>query len=513
MSREGAPGGVARSGATDAESAGLVRGSSDRAERVVRTGARVPPARRPRARRRGTGSPRAGAAAARAAEARSALRAFGAAYQDGGSQEEDQTPPAPRVPAGRVRGRAPGPGGPRAAGPTSPRGRAAGPARAARRARAGSAARRRALASRGRAASAAAAAKAAPAAAAGAKAKGSAAAKIAAALSPGAIPAATAAGAVLGFALAVLAVAQIASALFGFWTDAARSAPASGLPPYVTREMVVAALECQEEYGHPAGCTIAQIIVESGAGDGLSGLAEQDNNLFGIKWADSFAGCPEVSGSSVWGTSEEVGGEDVEVSARFTSFRSHRDCIVFRSRVLLQAERYAGNALIRRAIEEKDSDLMAEGLKDAGYATDSSYVETLKSVMATYGLYRFDGMTVEEYESGEAAMQEVLAAARSQLGVPYVWGGSTPGEALDCSGLTQYCYAQAGIPIPRTADDQRASGEEVPLSEARPGDILWREGHVGIYTGGDSYIHAPRPGDVVREATGISYFECAVRYR
>ena len=110
-------------------------------------------------------------------------------------------------------------------------------------------------------------------------------------------------------------------------------------------------------------------------------------------------------------------------------------------------------------------------------------------------------------------MAAVLEAARSQLGVPYVWGGSTPGEALDCSGLTQWCYSQAGIAIPRTANEQHEGGEEVPLSEARPGDILWRDGHVAIYVGGDSYIHAPKPGDVVREATGVAYFTCAVRYR
>ena len=132
--------------------------------------------------------------------------------------------------------------------------------------------------------------------------------------------------------------------------------------------------------------------------------------------------------------------------------------------------------------------------------------------MDAYGLRRFDGMTVEEYESGEAAMAAVLEAARSQLGVPYVWGGSTPGKALDCSGLTQWCYSQAGIAIPRTANEQHEGGEEVPLSEARPGDILWRDGHVAIYVGGDSYIHAPQPGDHVRVGTGIGRFTCAVRF-
>lgn len=277
--------------------------------------------------------------------------------------------------------------------------------------------------------------------------------------------------------------------------------------------MVEAALECQEEYGHPAGCTIAQIICESGVGDHLSGLAEQDNNLFGIKWSVSFAGCPEVEGSSEWGTSEEVAGENVQTTARFTRFRSHRDCIVFRSRVLLQNERYAGNAIIREAIAERDSDLMAEGLKDAGYATDSAYVEKLKAAMDQWGLRALDGMTVADLEDGGLGAGSIVAAARTQFGVPYVWGGTTPGVGLDCSGLTQWCYAQAGISIPRTANAQMTGGEVVPLSSAVPGDILWRPGHVAIYTGGDSYIHAPKPGDVVREATGISYFTCAVRYR
>lgn len=319
---------------------------------------------------------------------------------------------------------------------------------------------------------------------------------------------------IVAFVACALAVAQLLSALFGFWDDAASKRGLEGLPPYITYEMVEAALECQEEYGHPAGCTIAQIIQESGQGDRMSQLAERDHNLFGMKWWSGYAGCPEVAGKANWATSEEyVPGEHTQITASFIRFTGDAECIRFRSRVFLQAERYSGNALIREAIERRDSDRMAEGLKDAGWATDSSYVESLKSIMAQWGLYRFDSMTVEDLKDASASGNAIVEAAYSQLGVPYVWGGSTPGKALDCSGLTQYCYAQAGIRISHYTGSQYEELRRIPLSEAKPGDILYRSGHVAIYIGDDRYIHEPRTGDVCRMASGIGSFSCALTAR
>jgi len=90
--------------------------------------------------------------------------------------------------------------------------------------------------------------------------------------------------------------------------------------------------------------------------------------------------------------------------------------------------------------------------------------------------------------------------AYDQLGKPYVWGASGP-DSFDCSGLTMYCYeVGAGISISHSSYDQANCGTPVSIGELQPGDILgfrgW--GHVGLFVGGDSFIHAPQTGDVVK---------------
>lgn len=319
---------------------------------------------------------------------------------------------------------------------------------------------------------------------------------------------------IIAFVLVALLVGQIVSALFGFWDAEDKKRSMEGLPPYITYEMVEEAIRCQEEFGHPAGCTIAQIICESGQGETMSQLATRDHNLFGMKWASSFASAPEVAGKAGWTTHEEyTPGQISTITAYFTVFKGDVECIRFRSRVFLQAAHYRNNALIRQAVAEHSSDKMAEGLKDAGWATSSSYVESLKAALDAYNLRRFDSMTVEDLEGGALSADAIVAAAYSQLGVPYVWGGTTPGVGLDCSGLTQYCYRQAGIAIPRNSEDQAAFGRKVPVSQATPGDILWRPGHVGIYIGEDRYIHEPHTGAVCTIASGASYFTSAIKIR
>ena len=102
----------------------------------------------------------------------------------------------------------------------------------------------------------------------------------------------------------------------------------------------------------------------------------------------------------------------------------------------------------------------------------------------------------------------IVNAAYSQIGVPYVWGGTTPGVELDCSGLVQYCYRQAGIPIPRTSGDILAHGTIV--KNPQPGDICWTPGHVAIYIGGGQMIEAQQTGVPVKvSSVRVTYY---VRY-
>ena len=89
---------------------------------------------------------------------------------------------------------------------------------------------------------------------------------------------------------------------------------------------------------------------------------------------------------------------------------------------------------------------------------------------------------------------DAVAIGSNYLGTPYAWGGGAPG-GFDCSGFVSYVYAQMGIALPHQSGDILNSGTVISASEARPGDILWWPGHVGIYAGDGQVLHStPGPG-------------------
>ena len=99
-----------------------------------------------------------------------------------------------------------------------------------------------------------------------------------------------------------------------------------------------------------------------------------------------------------------------------------------------------------------------------------------------------------------ARYSQVVGIALQYLGVPYVWGGSSPSTGFDCSGFTSYVYAQVGVYLPHHAASQYSMGTAVPYDQLAPGDLVFFSGlgHVGIYIGGGQFVHAPHTGDVVR---------------
>jgi cell wall-associated NlpC family hydrolase len=112
------------------------------------------------------------------------------------------------------------------------------------------------------------------------------------------------------------------------------------------------------------------------------------------------------------------------------------------------------------------------------------------------------GITISTPEATVAPPSQyggVVGIAMRYLGTPYSWGGASPG-GFDCSGFVMYVYSQVGVSLPHYTGAQWNMGVPVSRDQLEPGDLVFFDGlsHVGIYIGGDQFIHAPHTGDVVK---------------
>jgi cell wall-associated NlpC family hydrolase len=111
------------------------------------------------------------------------------------------------------------------------------------------------------------------------------------------------------------------------------------------------------------------------------------------------------------------------------------------------------------------------------------------------------------------AVQVAIDTAMAQRGKPYVWAASGP-RSFDCSGLTSFAFAAAGISLPHSSRMQSQLGQPVSRDDLRPGDLVFfysPVSHVGIYIGNGQMVHAPTFGDVVKVAPLMSGFSGARR--
>lgn len=217
-----------------------------------------------------------------------------------------------------------------------------------------------------------------------------------------------------------------------------------------------------------------------------------------------------------------IGVQDAEVTRRLTEARSrvsarHERLARLRARqqVLVAAasreqRKVAGllgrkqsalgraNTRVRRLVEQRRQ--AAAAAAAAAARAQAQDIASARSRSATPAASTFLPPASMGGDGSSVALRAV-AAAETQLGTPYVWGGSSPG-GFDCSGLVMWAYAQAGVSLPRTTYAQWGSGRHVSVADLQPGDLVfaWGLGHVTMYVGNGTVIHAPHSGDVVRFA-------------
>ena len=125
-----------------------------------------------------------------------------------------------------------------------------------------------------------------------------------------------------------------------------------------------------------------------------------------------------------------------------------------------------------------------------------------------------DSSSVKKESATTKERNAVVKLVKKQIGKPYIWGAAGP-SGFDCSGLTTYVYKNAINKIlPRTTYSQITLGKSVPVStkKLKKGDLLfWGNYHVGIYVGNGKFVHAPAPGQNVKEQTLASFYPSSAK--
>lgn len=177
-----------------------------------------------------------------------------------------------------------------------------------------------------------------------------------------------------------------------------------------------------------------------------------------------------------------------------------------------RAEEAAKEALKQQQAASKPASKPTTG-NQSGSNAGSSSISSNSAGSNTGGNPNSSGTNVTGSEnstsgtSGETTKslgQQIADYAMKFIGNPYVYGGTSLTNGTDCSGFVQSVYKHFGISLPRTSGEQGKSGRAVDgLSNAKPGDLIWYSGHIGIYIGNGKIVHAsnPKNGIITSDAT------------